>query len=601
MFLKNVYRLWNQVSKYKSKILTGIIFNMLYSLFTVISIPLIIPFFQLLFDRMDDNPGSLEKNDIATWLQYGFARLIEDLGQQRALLMVCLAIVLVFFLKNLFRYLAMYTLTPVRTGLVRDLRSKLYNKYLHMPLSWYSEERKGDLISRINFDVQEVEWSIISMLETVVKSPLIIAGCLAFMIFISPTLTLFVLLLMIFTIVVIGFAGRRLKQYSSGLQTTMGMLTSQVEESLRGAKVIKGFGAENTVQRAFEEENKHYAKQSQTILRRRDLSSPLSEFLGVTTVAVLLWYGSALVLEGGLAPETFFAFIFAFYQVIEPSKAFSTAYYNLKKGMGAMDRISEILEQSPDLSEGHIPMENFEKEMRIGNVSFSYDPHKMVVRDVEFTLKRGEKLALIGESGSGKTTLVDLIMGFYKPAKGKIFIDGIEVSEICERDRKKLFGLVTQTPFLFHGTILENIRFGRDSCTLDDVIEAARKAQCHSFITALPLGYETNIGDDGVKLSGGQRQRITIARALVNNPPILIWDEATSSLDAESEEELQKSMWEWWDDKTVIIVAHRLSTIKNVDKIIVLSNGKIQQMGTHSELLNMKGDYRKYFQLQRFE
>ncbi len=579
----------------------GIVFNVLYSIFTVISIPLIIPFFQLLFDRMDSIPVSPENKDITSWLQYGFGRLIEDMGQQQALLMVCLAIVLVFFVKNLFRYLALYVLTPVRTGLVRDLRSKLFSKYLHMPLSWYSDERKGDLISRINLDVQEVEWSIISILETAVKSPLIIAGCLTFMIFISPTLTLFVLLLMAFTIVVIGFAGRRLKHFSSGLQKTMGLLTSQVEESLRGAKVIKAFGAEETIKKAFEDENIHYAKQSQSILRRRDLSSPLSEFLGVTTVTVLLFYGSALVLAGDLAPETFFAFIFAFYQVIEPSKAFSTAYYNMKKGMGAMDRISEILDQVPDLSEGHLPVKHFKKEVKIEHVSFSYDSHKMVICDVEFTLKKGEKLALIGESGSGKTTLIDLILGFYKPKQGRITIDGVEVSDIYDSDRKNLFGLVTQTPFLFHGTILENIRFGREQCTMDEAIQAAMKAQCHSFITALPYGYDTNIGDDGVKLSGGQRQRITIARALVNNPSILIWDEATSSLDAESEEELQKSMWEWWDEKTVIIVAHRMSTIKYVDKIIVLSNGKIQQMGTHSELLNLEGDYRKYFQLQRFD
>ncbi len=597
---KNKITLIDLIRPYRQGITAGIGFNILYSLFTVISIPLIIPFFQLLFDRTGPSGSSLEMEGAEARLQNFFSTMIQTYGKDKALLWVCLAIIVVFLLKNTFRYLALFVMAPVRTGIIKNLRSKLFDRYLRMPLSYYTEERKGDLISRISHDVQEVEWSIIQVIETIVKSPLIILGCLIFMLIISPALTVFVLFLMAFTILVIGFAGRRLKQSSTKLQEAMGLISSRVEEALRGIKVIRAFGATHVIENQFNDLNNGYELQSRYLLRRRDLSSPLSEFLGVSTVAVLLWYGSGLVMDGAMGPETFFAFIFAFYQVIEPSKNFSTAYYNLRKGMGALERIGKIIREGKPEQVGILTKDGISKGIKVSHVSFSYPADGPVLHDIHFTIQKGEKIAILGESGTGKTTLIDLIMGLYTPDSGNIFIDDIPVKDLHPESKSKLFGLVTQTPFLFHGSVKENILFGRDEFGLKDVQKAAQVAHCHSFISMLPEGYDTYIGDDGIKLSGGQRQRITIARAILNNPPILIWDEATSSLDAESEDVLQQSMYTWWPGKTVIIIAHRLSTIKNVDKIIVLSDGKIIQMGTHDELIQVEGDYKNYFQKQVF-
>ncbi|HMQ06594.1 MAG TPA: ABC transporter ATP-binding protein [Saprospiraceae bacterium] len=597
---KNKITLIDLIRPYRKGISTGIGLNILYSLFTVISIPLIIPFFQLLFNRTEPSGVSMEMEGAEARLQNFFSTLIQTYGEEKALVWVCMAIIVVFLLKNTFRYLALYVMAPVRTGIIKNLRSELFDRFLRMPLSYYTEERKGDLISRISHDVQEVEWSIIQVIETSVKSPLIILGCLIFMLIISPALTVFVLFLMAFTILVIGFAGRRLKQSSTKLQEAMGLISSQVEEALRGIKVIRAFGATHIIKKQFNDLNEGYEFRSRYLLRRRDLSSPLSEFLGVSTVAVLLWYGSGLVMDGVLGPETFFAFIFAFYQVIEPSKNFSTAYYNLRKGMGALERIGQIIHEGKPEQVGNIFKDDINQDIKVSHVSFSYPEDGPVLHDIHFTIQKSEKIAILGESGTGKTTLIDLIMGLYSPVSGVIYIDDKSVKDLHPESKRKLFGLVTQTPFLFHGSVKENILFGRDDFGMEDVQKAAQIAHCHSFISMLPDGYDTFIGDDGIKLSGGQRQRITIARAILNNPSILIWDEATSSLDAESEDVLQQSMYTWWPEKTVIIIAHRLSTIKNVDKIIVLSDGKIIQMGTHEELIHEEGDYKNYFQKQVF-
>lgn len=596
--MKGLKGLLQYIRPYQSLVALSIVCNILLSIFTIVSIPLIIPFFQILFDRTPLSTMKPEGYDVAAWLEYYFSQLIASTDRETALLYVCLAIVLVFLLKNVFRYLALYFMAPVRNGIVRDIRNKLFFTYQQLPVGYFSDSKKGDLISRAITDVQEIEWSILNVIEVIFKSPLIIIGSILLMIYISPGLTQFVVVLILFTGLIIGRIGKTLKKSSSRAQQSVSKMTSTLEESIGGVKVVRAFRAESFLSDKFGSENNEYMALLTRILRRRDMSSPLTEFLGVAVVAVLLWYGSTLVFSGSLAPESFFAFIFAFYQVLEPSKSFSTAYYNIQKGLAAKDRVDDIINQVPNISSGQMILSDFSDSIVLNQVSFKYPSSTdWVINDVSLTIKKGEKIAIVGSSGSGKTTLIDLILGFYQVDQGTITINGVNIKDVSRDSITSLMGLVTQSPVLFNDTVKNNILFGMEFND-EAVKSSARIAFADEFIDQLPEKYETNIGDSGVKLSGGQRQRLTLARAIIRNPSILILDEATSALDSESEKLVQLAMDKILEHRTAIIIAHRLSTIKNVDKIIVMKEGRIVEVGSHVDLINHNGPYKQFVSTQ---
>ncbi|MEL7118507.1 MAG: ABC transporter ATP-binding protein [Bacteroidota bacterium] len=577
------------------------------AVFTILSIPLLKPIFEFLFEQTElitvrpEFQFTLE--GILLWAQYQLSQIITESGRQTALIYVCIAIVSNFFLKNLFRYLALFFLAPVRNGIIRDVREQLFNKLLILPLGYFSEEKKGDIISRATADVQEIEYSILNVLEAFFREPLIIIGAITAMLYISPSLTVFVLILIVFTGVVIGGIGKSLKKTSHLVQEKLANLVSIIEEALGGLRIIKGFTAEDYQRAKFKQENDAYRNILTRLLWRRDLSSPMSEFLGITVVAILLWYGSSLVFSGSMDGSTFLLFIFSFYTVIEPAKAFAKAFYNVQKGIAAVNRIEKILDVESSIieSKAPLPLAGFEKEISYKNVSFAYKAEEGdVLKDINFTLPKGKVIALVGPSGAGKSTIADLLPRFYDVNKGAILIDGKDIREFSLHQLRSLMGIVSQDAILFNDSIYNNIVFGLDNIIREDVIRAAKIANAHDFIMATEQGYETNIGDRGMKLSGGQRQRLTIARAVLKNPAILILDEATSALDTKSEKLVQESLLKLMQQRTSIVIAHRLSTIQHADEILVMKDGQIIERGSHHDLLDKKGEYQKLVGLQNF-
>lgn len=475
---------------------------------------------------------------------------------------------------------------------------------MSLPLSYFSEERKGDLISRMTTDVQEIEFSILSTLETLVKDPLLILGSMAIMIYTSPALTLFVIMLMLFTSLVIGGISRTLRKQSNTAQHLMGDLISIQEESLGGLRVIKSFGAENYVKERFNSILNAYRNMVTKIYRRRDLSSPLSEFLGITVVCCLLWYGAKLVFANEMSGSVFLAFLYAFFNVIEPSKALSNAYFNIQKGMAAADRINQVLDAEDQITENPnaLSKKQFEHELRFENVSFRYtNQSAYALKNINLLIPKGSTVAIVGSSGSGKTTLVDLIGRFYDVTEGRILIDGIDIRTIQISDLRSLMGMVNQDPILFNDTIKNNILFGKEQYNESAIWESLSAAHAEQFVTEQAGQLDYTIGDRGMKLSGGQRQRLTIARALIRDPQILILDEATSALDTASEKIIQEAMTEILEGRTAVIIAHRLSTIQRADKIIVLKEGQILEEGTHESLLKRGGEYSSFVSLQSFQ
>lgn len=593
-------RLLARIKKYRKYFVLSIGSNIMLSIFTVFSIPLLIPFFQMLFERTPPVTSPPESGDINLWINYYLSDIVVQFGREHALIVVCLVMIGVFFLKNVFRYLALYFMAPLRNGIIYDIRKELFNKYLELPLSFYSNEKKGTLLSSMTTDVQEIEWSILNVIEVIFKSPIIMAGSILFMLYVSPQLTLFVFVLMIFTAVVIGSISKTLKAESSKVQSKVGELTSTLEETLGGIRIIKGFRAESYQSNKFDSENVSFRNILTRLLWRRDLSGPISEFLGISVVTVLLWYGSLLVFEETLAPETFFAFVFAFYQVIEPAKSFASAYYNIQKGLAALERVDRVLFTSNSIIESSNPIKklSFEDKISFENLSFKYnDEGENILDNINLDIKKGQIVALVGASGAGKSTLVDMLPRFYDPISGKVTIDDLDIRDVLFSDLRGLFGLVSQEAILFHDSIRNNITFGQEA---DDqaILNAAQVANAHDFISVLPQGFDTVIGDRGMKLSGGQRQRLTIARAVLRNPPILILDEATSALDSESEKLVQDALSKLMKGRTSIVIAHRLSTIQNADLIVVLDKGKIVEQGTHQVLLEKGTYYKKLVNMQ---
>jgi len=569
------------------------------ALFTVISIPLIIPFFQVLFSRTPTQaimPDS--KWDLIGWLLYYFVGILDTYGTDKAILMVCGAIVVTFLFKNLFRYLAMYFMVPVRSNVVMDLRSKLYNHYLHQDYLG-NQHKRGDLITRITSDVQEVEWSILRFIETIFKSPVVIIGSIFLMISINAQLTIFVFVLMLFTGVVIGTLSKTLKKQSLELQEQLSGMTSTVDESIEGALIIDIFQVRPFWKNRFEKLNNAYGYLLNKVSWRQDLSSPLSEFLGVSVVVVLLWYGSKLVLAGELLPETFFAFIFAFYNVIEPSKSFSSAFYNVKKGAAALERIDDVLVDDGMLIEGNDAGRQltFNQKIEFKNVSFSYDKED-VLSELNLTINAGERIAIVGPSGAGKSTITKLLLNKISAQSGQVLIDDIDINEISKKSWYQQIGMVTQKAFLYHDTVRNNVTLGREGMSDERIWTALEQSHSAQFVRQMRDGLDTFIGDRGEQVSGGEQQRLTIARALLQDPSILIFDEPTSALDAESEEIVSQAIGAAFQNRTVIVIAHRISTIKQMDRILVLKDGQIMESGGHEELIQNKGIYADYVALQ---
>lgn len=604
--MKSFRRILQLAIPYRGLALANIGFNLLYALFSLFSLLMVIPFLQVLFGTVEipaEEPGfSWSGRALANMFNYRFGHYVAEHGSVQGLIVVCAVVVVVFMLKNASRYAAMYSLAPLRTGVVRDLRRQLFERLLNLPMSWFSEKRKGDVIARMTTDVTEVEWSIMNTLESAFREPVLILFFLIAMLSISLPLTLFVLVLLPLTGAIIGGIGKSLKKPSRAAQDQIGWIISLIEESLGGLRIVKGFNAEHYQQERFETAIQEHYRLQTSALNRRDLSSPLSEFLGILVVAVVLWFGGKMVINDEFSGEVFIGFILIFANLINPVKAFSSAYYYIQRGIASMERIEGLLEAQSDIlePENAVPVPAFEHSVEYRDIGFSYQPDQVVLNKISLTIPKGKVLALVGQSGSGKSTLVDLLPRFYDVSNGAILIDGRDIRTMQLRELRNLLGIVTQESILFHDSVFRNIAFGVEGATQQDVEQAARVANAHDFISNLPDGYQTIIGDRGLKLSGGERQRLTIARAVLRNPPILILDEATSSLDSESEKLVQEALTNLMRNRTTIVIAHRLSTIQHADQIAVMQEGRIVERGNHVALISHDGVYKRLVEMQGF-
>ena len=535
-------------------------------------------------------------------LYYFITMLKDEHGPGMALLFVGLFVLLGTFMKVLFTYLASYTSVGIRNGVVKDIRKQIYDKIIILPLGFFSNERKGDIIARSTGDVQEVENSVMSSLDMFLKNPVLIIVFLSTMLIMSYQLTLFVFMVLPVAGTIIGRVGKSLKKSSKEGQNKMGQILGVIEETLSGLRIIKAFNAETRISNRFEGEVEEYRQIQNRLMRRRDMASPLSEFLGTIVIIIVVWFGGVLILNesSGLAPASFLMYLGVFYQILAPAKSFSSTMFNIQKGMAAMDRIDKILYADISIKEATDAksLKGFNGTIEYRNVTFGYNDQTEVLKDVSLTVAKGKTIALVGQSGGGKTTFVDLLPRFYDVNSGGIFIDGIDIRELKLFDLRELMGNVNQEAILFNDTIYNNIAFGVENATFEEIVEAAKIANAHDFITASEDGYNTIIGDRGSKLSGGQRQRLSIARAVLKNPSILILDEATSALDTESERLVQDALERLMENRTSLVIAHRLSTIRKADMICVFHEGQIVETGTHDELVAIDGIYNKLHSLQ---
>ena len=593
---------------YKFYAFLNVLFNILYSIFNVLSIIIFIPTLGILFstqEKVSKEPiyegiGSLQVY-LKDSLNYFLTLKVDQEGPVAALVFICIASIIIFFLKNAFRYAAMYVLAYLRTGMVKDIQDKLYFKTLDLPIGYFSETRKGDLLARMTSDVKEVEGSIINSLESLAREPITILIVLISMLAISPQLTLFVFIFLPIAGFLISVVGKRLKAQSLEAQKETGTFLSFLEETLGALKIIKGFNAEENLTSKFTDSTSRFKKIMTSVLQRKGLASPFSEFLGVTVVITVLWYGGSLVLgnKSTLTPQEFMGYIGLFYTIINPVKAITTVNYNIKKGNASAERIFDVLDTENTIKDAvnAKKLEDLSNQLTFTNVSFKYQDD-YVLKDFSLDVKKGHTVALVGQSGSGKSTIANLVTRFYDVNNGEISIDGINIKNIKKKSLRGLMGLVTQDSILFNDSVKKNIGLGKENASDADIVEAAKIANAHEFILDLPEGYETNIGDSGNKLSGGQKQRLSIARAVLKNPPIMILDEATSALDTESERLVQDALEKMMRNRTSLVIAHRLSTIQNADSIIVLNKGEITEQGTHEELMKAGKGYKKLVEMQ---
>ncbi|NRB59331.1 MAG: ABC transporter ATP-binding protein [Winogradskyella sp.] len=595
---------------YKRHGILNIIANVFYALFSTLAMVSLMPMINVLFGKgakVTEKPVYKGFEEIKDYLEnsinYFITTTSEEFGPQRSLLYMIILIISLFLLKNLFNYLGLYFITFLRNGVLKSLRNEIYDKVLNLPISYYSEKKKGDIIARISGDVNEVKNSLLAILELIVKEPLTIIFAIIAMFTISVKLTIFVFLFIPISGFIISRIGKSLKKKSNKVQTEQGVFLSTLEETLSGLKVIKGFNAEDKFNNQFQESTSRFYNFSNKLMNRQNLASPTSEFLGIVTIAALLWYGGSMVLiENSLSGGAFIGYMGLAYQILTPAKAISKASYKVKAGNAAADRILEILETISPLEDrpSAKSKHNFNSEINLNHISFKYEDD-LVLKNFSLNVPKGKTVALVGQSGSGKSTIANLVTRFYDVNQGSISIDGDNIKELSKKSLRGLMGLVTQKSILFNDTVANNLKIGKEDATEGEIIEALKIANAWEFVKDLPQGIHTNIGDSGGKLSGGQQQRLSIARAVLKNPPIMILDEATSALDTESERIVQDALEKMMQNRTSIVIAHRLSTIQNADVIVVMQKGEIVEQGTHTELINKNGVYKKLVEMQSFE
>jgi len=611
--MDSFYKILKFSYPYKRMALLNALLNILSVVFGLFSFTLVIPMLGILFDTQQSistkPTGELSidwaKDSISYWMNSS----IEQLGPSKALAYICFGIILAFFLKNLTRYLAQYTLVPIRTGISRDLRRALHTKMSLLSIAYFSEKRKGDLMSRMTTDVNQVEASMMSTLGLIVRDPVNIIASIFVLLMMSAELTLVIFFLFPVAGFIIGNIGKSLKRKSRKGQIQIAQILSAIEENIFGLKVIKAFNAEKQINRKFEEELKKHQNIMSSIQRRSYLASPMSEFLSTMVMVVVIWYGGNLIFESqlspgtsSLSPQTFIGFIVIFSQILPPIKSLSQGYYSIQRGSASAERITEILEAEIEVKEKDdaVTIEGFNKSIQFKDVKFAYTD-KIVLKNINLEIKKGQTIALVGQSGGGKSTLANLIARYYDVNGGSLKIDGTDIRDYKLADLRGLMGIVTQDAILFNDSIFNNIALGIDNPDPAKVMEAAKIANAHEFISKFEKGYQHNIGDGGHKLSGGQKQRLSIARAVMKNPPILILDEATSALDTESERLVQDALTKLMANRTSIVIAHRLSTIQNADKIVVIIDGEVVEQGSHEELLQLEGKYHKLHHMQNLK
>ncbi|MCM2302600.1 MAG: ABC transporter ATP-binding protein/permease [Flavobacteriaceae bacterium] len=607
-YFKQIFRF---ALPYKIYGILNIIANIFYALFSALSFVALIPMLKVLFETTKIKPVTSEPvyNGILTLkdffvdsLNYYIAHAIEEDGKFQVLTYMIIVIISIFLLKNIFNYLAMYFITFLRNGVLRDIRNELYAKVVTLPISFFSEKRKGDVISRISTDVLEIQHSFLSILELIVREPLTIIFTIFTMFFLSPKLTMFVFIFIPISGFIISAIGKKLKRQSDKAQQEQGHFLSLLDETITGLKVIKSFNSEENFNNKFQISTERFFSISNKLLNRQNLASPASEFLGILVIAGLLWYGGNLVfVDQTLEPAIFLSYIGLAYNILTPAKAISKAGYSVRKGNAAAERVLEILNTEDTIPDekNAIKHVSFQKSIQFENISFKYE-NEMVLENFTLTIPKGQSVALVGQSGSGKSTIANLITRFYDVNEGVIKMDGIDIKTMTINSLRNQIGLVTQDSLLFNDTIKNNVLIGKINATDEEVIEALKIANAYEFVVDLPLGINTNIGDSGNKLSGGQKQRISIARAVLKNPPIMVLDEATSALDTESEQLVQKAFDKMMQNRTSLVIAHRLSTIQKADLIVVMKKGKIVEQGKHDELIAKKGVYEKLVNMQSF-